>query len=82
MKALAGTTFGQYKETLLLTFKCLIRPLIDFGSAIYYPNASKTSIKMLQTVQNSTLRIATSNHMMASIEHLHAESWWIVTSVC
>jgi hypothetical protein len=74
MKSLSGSPFGQCKETLLLTYKCLVRPVIDFGCQIYYPNASATSIKKLQAVQNSALRIATTNHMKAPMEHLHAES--------
>jgi hypothetical protein len=74
MTSLSGSSWGQCKKTLLLTFKCLIRPVIDFGSVIWYPNASATSVKKLQTTQNSALRIATGNHMMAPVEHLHVEA--------
>jgi hypothetical protein len=73
LKALAGTSWGQCKETLLLTFKLLIRPLIDYGCAIWYPNASATSIKKLQTIQNAALHIVTGCHLMTPIEGLHSK---------
>jgi hypothetical protein len=73
MNALSGSTFGQCKEPLLLTYKCLVCPLINFGIAIYYPNTSTTSIKELQITQNAGLRIAIGNHMKSPVEHLHAE---------
>ena len=74
MKALAGTTWGQSKETLLLTFKTLIQPVINYAAPTWFPNAKPSSISKLQAVQNAALRIATGCHKMSSIQHLHSES--------
>ena len=74
MKAVSGSSWGQQKETLLSTFKALIRPLLDFGAPIIYPNASKTSIEGMQRVQNKCLRVALGCHQMASIQHLHSKA--------
>jgi hypothetical protein len=73
VKALSGTPWGQSKETLLLTYKTLMRSVMDYGCAIYYPNMSDTSIKILQVVQNSVLRTVTGCHMKSPIPFLHSE---------
>jgi hypothetical protein len=70
LKSLAGTTFGQSQETLHLTYKMLVRPLIGFGCPVWFLNASDTSIKKLQVVQNLALRTVTGCHMMTPIQHL------------
>jgi hypothetical protein len=59
MKAVGGTPWGQCIELLLATYKALVRPLIDFSCPIYYPNATQTTIKHLQTTQNAALRVVT-----------------------
>ena len=74
LKALAGTSWGQCKETLLLTYKSLIRSLINYGCPLWYPNVSETFIKKLQVIQNSALRTVTGCHMKSPIEHLHTEA--------
>jgi hypothetical protein len=73
LKALAGTSWGQCKETLLLTYKLLIRPLIDYKCAVWYPNISATSIKKLQTIQNAAICIIAGCHLMTNVKHLHTE---------
>ena len=74
MRALAGTNWGQQKETLMLTFKSLIRSLITYACPIWFPNAKPSSLNRLQTLQNAALRIATGCVKMTSIGHLHAEA--------
>ena len=74
LKALTGTTWGQQKETLIATYKALIESLFSYAAPIWYPNASKTSIKKLQLIQNSALRVATGCLMMSSVDHLHMEA--------
>jgi hypothetical protein len=37
MKALAGTSWGHHMETLLLTYKSLVRPTFTFGSPYLVP---------------------------------------------
>ena len=67
-------SWGASKETLLVTFKSLIRSLFTYASPIWFPNASPSSISKLQSLQNSALRTATGCVKMASSDHLHAES--------
>jgi hypothetical protein len=74
LKALAGTSWGQCQETLLLTYKMLFRPLIGFGCPICFPNASNTSIKKLQVIQNNTLGTVVGCQLMTPIEHVHTET--------
>ena len=59
LSALAGTRWGQHKETLLTTYRGLIRSIILYAAPIWYPNTSRTSILRLQRIQNSALRTAT-----------------------
>ena len=73
LKALAGTDWGQDKETLLITYKATCKSVLEYGSPVWSPNISDTSWSRLQTVQNSALRLATGSYTMAAIEHLHRE---------
>ena len=73
LKALAGSTWGQDRDTLLLTFGALIKPIITYACPAWFPNISKTNITRLQTLQNSALRIATGCHKMTKEDHLHQE---------
>ena len=54
---LRGTDFGSDKNSLLLLFKSLIRPKLDYG-AIVYACASTTALKMLDNIQRKALIIA------------------------
>ena len=74
LKSLAGSTWGQQKETLLITYKALIKSLLSYAAPVWFPNSSPSSIGKLQTIQNSALRIATGSHKMASVSHLHCET--------
>ena len=74
MKALAGTNWGQQKETLVLTFKALIWSVVSYAAPVWFPNISNHYIQKLQAVQNTNLRIATGSHKRASQDHLHSES--------
>ena len=74
LKALAGTTWGQSKETLIMTFQTLIRPVLEYAAPVWTPVASATNIELLQRVQNAALRVATGCTKMSSIDHLHHET--------
>ena len=74
LKALAGTSWGQQKETLLSTYKAIGRSIINYAAPVWSPNASNTSFGHIQVAQNNALRIITGAHMMSSIDHLHAEA--------
>jgi hypothetical protein len=74
MKALAGTDWGHDMETLLLTYKMLVRPTFTFGSPIWYPNTSATNLKKSQVIQNKGPRISAEHHLKTPIAQLHAET--------
>ena len=74
LKCLAGTTWGHQKETLLLTFKAIIRPLFTYASSAWFPNAFPTSIAKLQTLQNQIFRVCTGCVGSSSLSHLHNET--------
>ena len=71
LKALAGSSWGQDKETLLLTYDALGKSIASYAAPVWSTNASDSSFKKIQTAQNAALRTATGAHKMASIDHLH-----------
>ena len=74
LKALAGSSWGQDKETLLLTYNALWKSNASYAAPVWSTNASDSSFKKIQTALNEALRTATGAHEMASIDHLHQES--------
>ena len=74
IKALAGTSWGQDTETLLLSFKVLVKTKLDYAAPVWSPNAKPSSINRLQAIQNAGLRTVTGSHKMASQDHLHTET--------
>ena len=63
LKALAGSSWGQEKETTA-----------GLQRKLWSTNASDSSFKKIETEQNAALRTATGAHKMASIDHLHHDS--------
>ena len=74
LKALAGSSLGHDKETLLMTYNALGKSIANYAAPVWSINASASSFKKIQTAQNAALRTATGAHKMASIDHLHQES--------
>ena len=74
LKALAGTDWGSDKETLLMTYKAVVRSKLEYGAAVITPTLSESNIEKLQKVQNSALRTITGCHAMTHIDHLHQET--------
>ena len=74
LKALAGSSWGQDKETLLMTYNALGKSIANYAAPVWSTNASDSSFKKIQTAQNVALRTVTGAHKMASIDHLHQES--------
>ena len=74
MKALAGSSWGQDKETLVMTYNALGKYISNYAAPVWSTNASDSSFKKIQTARNAALRTATGAHKMASIDHLHQES--------
>ena len=50
---------GKQKETLMVTYRAVMRPAVEYASSIWSPLASSTSINKLQVMQNAALRTAT-----------------------
>lgn len=73
LKSLAGSAWGQDKETLIITYKAVARSMLEYGAPIWSPIISDTSWARLQSVQNQGLRTATGCLLMSSQEHLHRE---------
>ena len=72
--ALAGTSLGQQKETLLMTYKAVGRFITNYAALVWNPNLHHTNYRKIQCTQNEALRIATGCHKMSSINHLHTEA--------
>ena len=71
LKALAGSSWGHEKETLLLTYNTLGKSIASYAAPVWSTNESDSSFKKIQTAKNAALRTATVAHKMASIDHLH-----------
>ena len=67
LKALAGTNWGQQKETLLLAYKALGRLIANYAESVWSTNASDTSLEKIQRTQNEALRIITGLHKISNI---------------
>ena len=71
IKALTPTGWGKQMETLMATYKAVMRPALEYASSIWSPLASSTSINKLQVMQNAALRTATGYIQDTNIQHLH-----------
>ena len=56
IKALTATGWGKQKETLMATYKAVMRPALEYASSVWSPIASSTSINKMQVMQNAALR--------------------------
>ena len=74
LKVLTSTKWGKHTETILATYKAITRPVLEYASTIWSPNASETNIDKLQIVQNTALRIATGCTHDTNTQHLHDET--------
>ena len=52
LKALAGTSWGQQKETLLMTYKAVGRSIINYAAPVWSPNLHDTNYRKIQYTQN------------------------------
>ena len=71
MKALTSTAWGKQKETIVTTYKTIIRLALENANTIWSPTVCKTNLEKLQVVQNNALRIATGCTKDTNIQHLH-----------
>ena len=66
IKAMAGISWGQQKETLLMTYKAVGRSIINYDSPVWSTNLRDTNYIIIQYTQNEALRIATGCHKMST----------------
>ena len=74
LKALADTSWGQQKETLLMTYKAVGRSIINYAAPVWSTNPRDTIYRNIQYTQNEDLRITTGCHKMSSIDHVHVDA--------
>ena len=74
IKTLAGTTWGQDKDTLIMTYKATCRSVLEYAAPVWTPIISNTSWEKLQNIQNQALRVATGCLKMSAVDHLHRET--------
>ena len=56
LKALAGTSWGQQNETLLMTYKAVGRSIINYAAPVWSQNLHDTNYRKIQYTQNEALR--------------------------
>ena len=59
INALTATAWGKQKDTVMATYKAVMRPALEYASSIWSPLASSTSINKLQVMRNAALRTTT-----------------------
>ena len=59
LKALAGSSWGADKETLLTSYNAIGRSVVSYAAPVWSANTSATQWKHIQTCQNAALRTAT-----------------------
>ena len=72
MKMIPGTSWAHDKETLLLTYNRIIKPIGIYIPPVWYPAISWTNISKIQIIQNKALRISTVGFLKTDIQHLHS----------
>jgi hypothetical protein len=74
LKALTGTTWGQQKETLVMTYKAIARIVGEYAVPLWGKTTKPSSWKKISTAENEALQIATGCVRMTEIDHLHLET--------
>ena len=74
IKTLTATGWGKQKETLMATYKAVMRPALEYASSIWSLLASSTSINKLQVMQNSAWRTATGCTQDTNIQYMHDDT--------
>jgi ribonuclease HI len=56
LRSVSGNKWGASKKALLMLYRALIRPILDYG-AVAFCTASNTQLKKMETIQAQALRI-------------------------
>jgi len=73
MKSLAGTTWGASRESLLCIYKAYILGKLNYG-CVLYGSAAVTTLRKLDTIQHTALRIILGAFPSTPILALYVES--------
>ena len=74
LKAVAGSTWGSDKETLLTTYQAIGRSILSYCCPVWTPLPNDTNWSRFRRAQKSVLRIATGSLKMADVAELHQEA--------
>ena len=74
LKALTGTNWGKQKETMLVTYKSLIRSLFMYAVPIWLRYTLPSLVQILQSIQNTAPRIASACVKMTFIDLVRASN--------
>ena len=69
LKALTSTKWGKEKELIVSTLMGITYPILEYTNTIWNPIILNTSIKKLQTIQNTTLQVATGCTQATKTQH-------------
>ena len=69
IKSLTATGWGKQKETIMVSYKAVMRPALEYSSSIWLPLSSLTSINKLHGMQNEVLRIENCHKMHTRDKH-------------
>ena len=72
-RCIAGTEFGADRKTMLRLYKAIVLPIIEYGGVIY-SGASENTLKKLDTIQNTFIRIAIGAMKTTPIPSLQVEA--------
>ena len=73
MKATAGSNWSFTTETLVATYKAIVRPILNYAARILFTQLPSSHLDKLEVIQNKFLRIATGCHQKAAVSHLRVE---------
>ena len=73
LKALAVSTWGQDKGTIVITYKSIIRSTLEYAAPVWIPSVCPSNWDKLESIQNQALRIASGCLLMSSSDHIHQE---------
>ena len=76
MKGEGRSNWGFTTETLVATYKAIVRPILYYAVPIWFTQVSSTHLRKLEVIQNKALRIETGCHLKTAASHIRA-----VTSV-
>ena len=74
MEALAGSSWVFTTETLVATYKAIVRPILNYAAPIWLTKVSSSHLDKVEVIQNQTLRVATGFHQKAAASHLRVET--------